>query len=219
MAKTILTERQQSLLHILFEQKDIHSSFYLSGGTALAEYYLHHRYSEDLDFFSQKDIDPMAIHAILKKLTPQLKIQKVDYQQSFNRNLFFLHFKDEVLKTEFTYYPFSHIEQPKEINAIRIDSLTDIAVNKTFTIYQKPRSRDFIDLYLILKKQHWKFNDLLKKARIKFDTHIDPLQLGQQLLQVTDLKDYPRMIKNLDHQKWQSFWLSEAMALKKEAIK
>ena len=32
-----------------------------------------------------------------------------------------------------------------------IDSLIDIATNKIFTIYQNPRSRDFIDLYLILK--------------------------------------------------------------------
>jgi len=27
----------------------------LSGGTALSEFYLHHRFSEDLDFFSEKE--------------------------------------------------------------------------------------------------------------------------------------------------------------------
>lgn len=29
--------------------------FYLTGGTALSEFYLQHRYSDDLDFFTRKD--------------------------------------------------------------------------------------------------------------------------------------------------------------------
>lgn len=50
MAKTILTNKQQILLNLISRQKDLISSFYLSDGTALSEYYLHHRLSEDLDF-------------------------------------------------------------------------------------------------------------------------------------------------------------------------
>lgn len=219
MAKTILTKRQQNLLTLLFTEKAIASHFYLSGGTALAEYYLHHRYSEDLDFFSQDEFDPISIQVIIKKLLPKLNIKKIDYQQSFNRNLFFLHFEDETLKTEFTYYPFSFIEKPSKKNTVIVDSLIDIAVNKTFTIYQNPRSRDFIDLYLILKKEQWKFADLRKKARVKFDTHIDPIQLGQQLLQVTELKDYPHMLNPFPEKTWQDFWLEETKKLKSEAIK
>lgn len=45
------------------------------------------------------------------------------------------------------------------------------------------------------KKEPWSILGLAKKARIKFDTHIDPLQLGSQLLQSKEAKDYPRMIK------------------------
>jgi len=218
MADTILTARQQTLLTLLFAEKAIASRFYLSGGTALAEYYLHHRYSEDLDLFSMDEFEPINVQVLLKKLTPKFKIKKIDYQQSFNRNLFFLHFEDEILKTEFTYYPFSFIEKPRIINTVIVDSLIDIAVNKTFTIYQNPRSRDFIDLYLILKKEQWTFADLLKKARIKFDTNIDPIQLGQQLLQVTELKDYPRMLNPLSEKSWQNFWLEETNKLKSDAI-
>ena len=54
MAKTILTERQRQLLNLLSQESYIQQNFYLSGGTALAEYYLHHRLSEDLDFFHWK---------------------------------------------------------------------------------------------------------------------------------------------------------------------
>ncbi len=218
MVKTILTTKQQNLLKQLFSQTDIFSHFYLTGGTALSEYYLHHRYSEDLDLFSEIEVDPLAIQIILKKITPALEIKKIDYQQSYNRNLFFLHFDKEVIKTEFTYFPFSEIEKPHAVDHVIVESLIDIAVNKTFTIYQNPRNRDFIDLYLILQKKLWKFDDLLKKTRIKFDTHIDPLQLGQQLLQVTELKDYPRMLHKTSHKIWQNFWLEEARKLKKKAL-
>lgn len=219
MAQTILTSRQQSLLKTLFKNPTIASSFYLSGGTALAEYYLHHRYSEDLDFFSEEEIDATAISVYLKSISAKAGIKSVDFQQSFNRNLYFLHFENEVVKTEFTYYPFPQLENPQTIDGLRIDSLIDIAVNKTFTIYQNPRSRDFIDLYLILQTQQWNFADLLKKARIKFDTRIDPIQLGQQLLKVTELADYPRTLIALEPKIWQDYWLKEASKRKIDAIK
>lgn len=218
MAKTILTPKQRNLLKYLFSQNNISSHFHLTGGTALSEYYLHHRYSEDIDLFSKKEVDPLAIQIILKKIAQELGIKRIDFQKSFNRNLFFLHFEKEVIKTEFTYFPFSEIEKLAVIGSVPIESLIDIAVNKTFTIYQNPRSRDFIDLYFILQKKQWKFNELLQKARIKFDTNIDPLQLGQQLLQVKELKDYPRMLNKINHRIWQDFWFDEARKLKKKAL-
>ena len=102
---------------------------------------------------------------------------------------------------------------------LRIDSLLDIAVNKVFTIYQNPRSRDFIDLYLILKNNSWSFTDLRKKARLKFDTQIDPLQMATQLFRVKEVLDYPHMIIDLPEEDWQLFWLSEAGKLQSEVIK
>ncbi|MFA6569810.1 MAG: nucleotidyl transferase AbiEii/AbiGii toxin family protein [Bacteroidota bacterium] len=216
--KSILTAHQKKLLHLFSSNADIRKNFYLSGGTALAEYYLHHRYSEDLDFFTEEEVDPMSIQVFIKDIKDKADIKKVDFQQSFNRNLVFLHFEDEVVKTEFTYYPFAQLEHPKEVDGIRVDSLIDIAVNKTFTIYQKPRSRDFIDLYLIMKEKGWSFSDLRKKARMKFDTHIDPLQMAQQLLEVDHLEDFPRMIAKLDSKEWHEFWKKEAGKLKDEVL-
>lgn len=218
MAKTILTKQQQLLLNCIFEQKDLINNFYLSGGTALAEYYLHHRLSEDLDFFSLKEVSPLSIQVALKSIQNQVGITKIDFQQSFNRNLFFLHIKDVVIKTEFTYYPFTQLEQPKIIRGTKVDSIVDIAVNKTFTIYQQPRSRHFIDLYLIIKAKDWEFRDLMKKARAKFDSVIDPIQMGQQLLKVTEVLDSPTMIIELPEKEWQDFWLQEAQNLKEEAL-
>lgn len=216
--KSILSDRQVKLLKLFASNLSIKKHFYLSGGTALAEYYLHHRYSEDLDFFTEEEVAPLSIQVFIKDIAKKAGVKKIDFQQSFNRNLIFLHFDDEVIKTEFTYYPFTQLEPTKEIDGLQVDSLLDIAVNKTFTIYQNPRSRDFIDLYLIMKEKGWSFSDLRKKARMKFDTHIEPLQMAQQLLEVDHLEDFPRMIVKLDNQVWQEFWKQEAAKIKSEVL-
>ncbi len=194
-------------------------SFYLTGGTALAEYYLRHRLSEDLDFFSEQEFDPQAISAFFKKIGAGVGIREVTYEQSFNRNLFFLNVGDERIKTEFTYFPFPRIEQNKKIGKLGIDSLLDIAVNKVFTIYQKPRSRDFIDLYAILQKEKgWTLDELAKKAQIKFDSFLDPLQLSAQFVKVETLKDYPKMLIPLPEKEWRGFFMREAKRLGKTQV-
>ncbi len=210
MAKTILSFNQIKILEAISKDKTLCQDFYLTGGTALAEYYLKHRLSEDLDFFSEREFDPQAISVFFAKNKKSLGIKKVDFQQSFNRNLFFLYLKNDIIKTEFTYFPFPRIEKKIKENKLFIDSLADIAVNKLFTIYQKPRSRDFIDLYLILKKTGWQIENLVKKAKIKFDWHIDYLQLGSQLLLTEKVKDFPRMLIKLENKTWQNFFLEQA---------
>jgi len=47
-----LTARQEQFLAVVLEEKFILDRFYLTGGTALSSWYLHHRQSYDLDFFS-----------------------------------------------------------------------------------------------------------------------------------------------------------------------
>jgi len=107
--KTILTKNQRLLLDEIGKNKAITKAFYLSGGTALAEFYLKHRLSEDLDFFTENEFDPLSISAFFKSIQKKMKITKIDYQQSFNRNLFFITIGKDVIKTEFTYYPFPRI--------------------------------------------------------------------------------------------------------------
>lgn len=102
MEQTILTKRQQQLLDLFAQEPHIQQSFFLSGDTTLAEYYLKHRLSEDLDFFSLEEIDATAIQILLQQMKTKMNIQKITFKQSFNRNLFFLHFPDEIIKTEFT---------------------------------------------------------------------------------------------------------------------
>lgn len=218
MEKNILTERQEKILKLLGAHTEIASSFYLSGGTALAGFYLFHRYSEDLDFFSEIEFDVQSVSLFLSSLRSELGFASIDFQQSLNRNLFFLKFSDETVKMEFTYYPFPRIEEGMAYNGIVVDSLLDIAVNKLFTIYQRSTARDYIDLYCICKKEGWHVADLIKKARIKFDWHIDPLQLGTQFLKAESAQDLPRMIQEIEPEEWRMFFKNEAKKLGAEVV-
>ena len=216
--KSILSPKQQGLLTLLSLNKTICKKFYLTGGTALAEFYLSHRLSEDLDFFSEEEFDPQSISIILKSMQKKGDIKTFDYEQSFNRNIYFLKTPKETIKTEFTYFPFTRIEKKQKFGNLSVDSLLDIAVNKIFTIYQKPRSRDFIDLYFIIQKTSWTLDKLVKLARAKFDWHIDPIQLGSQLLKAQELKDYPRMIIAVKDSVWQNYFITEAKKLEEEVF-
>lgn len=57
----ILTPFQKELLKAIGDSK-LADNFYLTGGTALAAFYLQHRYSEDLDFFTA---DPKMIYKLI----------------------------------------------------------------------------------------------------------------------------------------------------------
>jgi len=217
--KKILTERQIALLEEIGKQPFLTKNFYLSGGTALAGFYLFHRYSEDLDFFSENEVDPMQINIFFKSVQKAFQMKKIDYEQSYNRNLFFLHFDDEILKMEFTYYPFPRVKEGQQKFGITIDSLLDIAINKLFTIYQRSKARDYIDLYCICRKEALSISELIKIAKIKFDWHIDPIQLGTQFLKATEATDHPRMIQEVDTEDWKNFFVEEAQKLGPDILK
>ena len=218
--ESILSKNQKNILNIISKDKLICDNFYLTGGTALAEFYLRHRLSEDLDFFAEKEFDVLGISIFFEKIKKEAKIRKTEYHQSFNRNLFFLDLADgDKVKIEFTYFPFERIDKKKKMGDLYIDSLLDIAVNKVFTIYQSPRSRDFIDLYLILQEdKDLALGDLIKKAQIKFGHYIDPIQLGAQYMKAKELKDFPKMITDIKENVWQDFFISEAKKLSRKII-
>lgn len=213
----ILTDTQKIFLD-LFSQSELTKHFYLTGDTALVGFYLPYRLSEDLDFFSEEEFEIQMAVSFLKSIKNKLKHKEIDINTSFNRNLIFLKFSDFVLKTEFTYFPFTQIEKPALYKKVKVDSLLDIAANKLFTIYQKPRSRDYMDLYIICKENNWSIKELTKMAKTKFDWHIDPIKLGTQFLQCRELKDYPHLLTDLKEEDWQNFFLSEAEKLKENIL-
>jgi len=216
----ILTSEQKLVLNLFSKEEYLTKRFYLTGGTPLSAFYLFHRISEDLDFFSEEEVYLPSISNFIKKIQKKLGLVKVDYRKFLGLHSFYLFFAEEkFLKIDFNYYPFPRIEKGVKYQNISIDSLYDIAVNKVHTIVMQARARDFIDIYFIIKEKGYDFKRLLLDAKAKFDWHIDPLQLGTQLIKAADLSDYPRMLKRISHKEWKGFFINEAMKLKSEIFK
>lgn len=218
--KEILTFEQKKILELISKEKYLVEKFYFTGGTPLSAFYLAHRISEDLDFFSEQEVYLPSIKQFIGKIKQKLNLVKIDYRNFLGLHTFYLFFnKKDYLKIDFSYYPFPRIKKGIKYKNINVDSLYDIAVNKVHTISMQVRARDFIDIYFIIKEKGYSFDNLLKDAKIKFDWHIDPIQLGTQLIKATKVKDYPRMIKKINHKEWQNFFLKKAKKLKKEIFK
>jgi predicted nucleotidyltransferase component of viral defense system len=211
MTKSLLNKQQQDFLQFFIFQPELCRQFYFSGGTALSEYYLQHRYSEDLDFFSETEINTADLNLFLTAHKKDFGAEQIQYQQSFNRNIFFLRYADaSELKAEFTYYPFARLEKGLRRDNLQIDSVLDIAVNKVFTLTQQARGRDYFDIYAIRQKYGFDFKDLLKKARQKFDYPINYLELGKNLYKVQTFLDDPILLEKINKQELEQFFLKLA---------
>jgi predicted nucleotidyltransferase component of viral defense system len=200
MGQTILTPHQSQFLELVGQEPDLVKDYYFTGGTALTEYYLKHRISEDIDLFTQEsEVDLSTIEAFLKKISSKLGVEAISKSQYLGLFNYYLHFKDDTnLKVDFNYYPFPRIETGKIDKGLQIDSLYDIAANKIQTIFTRPRSRDFIDLYFIYQKQSFDLKKLLIATKTKFDWPVDPLGLASQFLRAGEFGDEPTMVLPYD---------------------
>src|SRR3989339_961140 len=217
MGKSVLNNFQKEVLAI-FCKTVLAKKFYLAGGTALSEFYLHHRKSEDLDFFTEEELDIKELERFINLVGKKIALEKVEYQHGFGLYTYFFYPKGETVKhkVDFGQYPFPLIEKPKRLAGLQIEALYDIAVDKAHTISVHPRLRDFVDLYFIFQeKKEWNLKDLLQKAFEKFGIKVDPLQLGESLFQVNKLEDMPVMLKSFNRQTMENFFLTEARKLEK----
>ncbi len=203
-----ISREQEIILDEVAKEEYLSSNFYFTGGTALSSFYLHHRYSDDLDFFSLQKIDEQSILALVNKWS---KIHDFTFESRFVDVVygFGLNFKnDQSLKLDFAYYPYKQVEITKTQGNIQIDSLTDIAINKLLVISQRTDVKDFVDLYYLL--QEFSLWDLREGVKQKFNVETEPLLLAADFLKVEDFDFLPKMIKKLDISELKSFFRKKA---------
>lgn len=185
----VLTNLQKRVLQEIAKSA-LGKRYVWTGGTALA-YRLQHRYSEDLDFFSDKEEAPEIFISEINKLSEKLDLKKISYQEKLNRRLFIFSKGSDKLQLEFVYFPFKPLEEPQadpELD-IKIAGLKDIAVNKTLSAFQRQEPKDAYDLYILLKDKKFKLTELVKAVRIKFDVHIDNASLLAKIIESVDNLD------------------------------
>jgi len=193
----LLTPTQITFLQYL-KKTPLVKDFYLTGGTALAAFYLFHRYSFDLDFFT-KDKENIKLEYLLYFLKQTPDIKEVYLEKIHKRRIFTLQWQEALLKVEFTFYPYKNIAPLQKREGIFVNSLEDIFVNKLLALADREETKDLIDVYFILKEKGLDFLLFgLKEAQKKFGIRGIEFIVQRKFLNLPEkIEDVPYLIKPL----------------------
>src|SRR3990167_10615110 len=119
-----LSLRQKQFLGVVLQTKEILKQFYLSGGTALSSWYLHHRESYDLDFFSERPFDGEKITYWIKQHEEKLEYQSFVINDDFGFYTFMFRYKDNSrFKVDFAHYSSKRLTKGIDWRGLEIDSM------------------------------------------------------------------------------------------------
>lgn len=199
--KDTLYPLQDKVLKII---DNLETPFYLTGGTALSRCYLHHRYSDDLDFFVNNELNFLKIvEKILISLNKELKVKVAIKSESYISIMI-----NGQLKVDFVNdatYKYGKLEKQRIYS--KIDNLKNILSNKLSALISRNEAKDVVDILMISKKikVDWKkiFSDVNSKA-----VGIFPIDVSRRLL------DFP--VEMIDRIKWLEGMKPEIKSFKSE---
>lgn len=168
MRLDLLTNKQKLTLKLL-SSSNLKDTFYWTGGTLLAYHYLHHRKSQDLDFFSEKPFTFNLVNEFAQKLKNKGKFRAVKSVRIFDR-FEFLFENSENLRIEFVYYNKEKktLRKRQQLLGVFIDSLEDIAANKIVAYFDRGEPKDLFDLYYLIKRGGFNPQKMLTLTDEKF---------------------------------------------------
>jgi hypothetical protein len=189
MSDKYYTERLYPLQdRVLRELEKSNTFLYLTGGTVVSRVYLNHRYSDDLDLFSnqhpnfEKEID---------RVTQQLKKAfEVDFQvkeESYGRA--FVKEDDILLKIDYVNDVGYRVGEVVESSLfVRTDSWRNILSNK-ITALSREEGKDAADIIHLCIKYSFNWRDIIDDAKNK-DSWIDEVNASRLLhfFQIDKLK-------------------------------
>lgn len=209
----VLTPAQRAFLSKFFDGENARA-FYLTGGGALAEFYLEHRLSQDIDLFTQDRKAWEAIESDLKAAAEAVGAS-FEFNASKEQNELhraFIQFPGEAkLKIDLVRDAPPHFgELNVQPDGIIVDALENIAVGKLLALYGRGYPRDFVDLYFLLN-YGLDIDRLLVLGKEK-DSGLFEFYLAGMMQQVVEIEsdDLPPMLKPLDLERMKQFFLALA---------
>ena len=147
-------------------------NFYLAEGTALA-LQIGHRLSVDFDFFSYEPL-PKSLLGKVKRAFKERQLS-VTYSAPEQLNLII-----DGVKVTFFNYPYQTIYPLVPYKKIKLASVLEIALMKSFSIGKRLSYKDYIDWYFMLAEKQISLPEVIEGAKKKFDADFnDRLFLGQ----------------------------------------
>lgn len=197
---------QDQFLTFFFQLPEA-KSFYLTGGTALDRKYYHHRQSDDLDLFTNaKSFDLTPLVRAIRFFSQSQKWQIEHQISSPNYQQYIFRVPDgETLKIDVVADVPVHFGTLESLDAVPIDSLINIATNKIAALFSRTESKDYIDLYWILKHELFDLRDLVAKSKLK-DLGLNELYLAEACRQVSAISTFPRTDPEIDREELLTFY-------------
>lgn len=186
--KGLLSDLQKDVL-AQFAQLADQDQFYLTGGTALAEYYLGHRLSFDLDLFTGQAglIVPMSFQFERRMTEVGLTVATTRRFASYTE--FILARGSAGLKVDLALdSPFRFAAPILAEHGVHVNDFQDLKADKLLAFYGRAEPRDAVDLYSLLQSEP--FEPLLEQAAAK-DPGFDPYWLAVALNRTADFPDEP----------------------------
>ncbi len=212
-ASLVLTPLQEEILRAI-TRSEIGDLFFLTGGTALSAFYLQHRLSEDLDFFTGEPAGMTVVRSLFADIAGKIGAG-VEYRRAYSTFLdcVVTGRSGEQVRVDFAVDPVARLEPVlrEEHYGIQIDNSLDIVCNKLSALFDRHEPKDFVDIYFI-DKELYPFPEVLKNARRKH-VGMDNFWLAQSLRRVETVSILPRMIKELRLDEMRHFFLGWAEKL------
>lgn len=220
--KETITQFQREFLESFFEQTQ---TFFLTGGTALSGFYLHHRYSQDIDLFTIQS-EPFAhIHAFVLQTAQRIdaKLTAIQTEPMFRRYLLSRKTKSPVSEANreeesiivdgVKDIAVQIVQGKPKFGNVVVDSLEDICCNKICAIVGRGEIKDYIDLYF-LHQYGYSIKKYLSFAQKK-DSGVSKATIAYVLSEVKFLQIPDYMVKPLSIEELQAFFqaLSDDLAL------
>lgn len=174
-----LSRLQRELLDAFFEREQ---RFFLTGGAALAGFYLGHRTTEDLDLFTTTallDDGETSLVEAAKQVGGT--IERVQTAPHFRRRLVRRGDEAVIVDLVFDSAPQLHSEKQR-IGEVRLDSPDEIQVNKLCALLSRAELRDLVDA-LTLDRAGYSIEEAARHAAIK-EGGFSPAQLAWVLSEV-----------------------------------
>jgi predicted nucleotidyltransferase component of viral defense system len=183
----ILTPGQRAFLDS-FSETDLAQAFYLTGGTALSAFYLHHRVSLDLDLFARHPFDPKHVVRFLGSVAEAPIIPRREH----DRYEFTVPLQGERLRVEFVHYDFDAVASSGvAYRRVRVDSLRDILANKLSSVIERTEAKDYADLLFLLRRPDLGLAPGMEDCRRKFGWPGLEYLLQTAFLRVDELAAWP----------------------------
>ncbi len=213
----LLTPLQRRILHEI-GRSPLRGEFYLTGGTALAALYLHHRYSVDLDLFTENPAAVAQVPPTMQEIASRLGLE-VTFTRTLGTFLEAFVTSPDGERVEFDFAQDSPYRlEPTRLDpelGLWVDSLEDIACNKLSALFGRAEPKDFVDVYFVVQEV-LPFDRLVALARRKH-VGMDDYWLAMALAQVEQVAVLPRMVKPVSLDELTAFFLARAKELMDQA--